>query len=81
MLEIGLRFPGVFQRWITFPCGQVLVVFAVAMVSYNSINFVLFFGINHVRRGLGEVGSMCVGFSIRGKEGGMEDIMDFPCGR
>ena len=24
---------------------------------------------------------VCVGFSIRGKEGGMEDIIDFPCGR
>ena len=28
-----------------------------------------------------EVGSMCVSFLIREKEGGMEDIMDFPCGR
>ena len=57
------------------------MVFAVAMVSYDPINFILFFDINHVRRGLGEVESMCVGFSIRGKEGGVEDIMDFPCGR
>ena len=57
------------------------MVFAVAMVSNDLINFVLFFGINHVGRRLREVGSMCVGFSIRGKEGGMEDIMDFPCGR
>ena len=57
------------------------MVFAVAMVSNDPINFVLFFGINHVRRRSGEVGSMCVGFSIRGKEGGMEDIMDCPCGR
>ena len=81
MSEIGLGFPGVFQRWIAFPCSQVPAVFAIAMVSYDPINFVLFFGINHVRRGLGEVGSMCVSFSIRGKEGGMEDIMDFPCGR
>ena len=81
MSEIGLGFPGVFRRWIAFPCGQVPAVFAVATMSYNLINFILFFGINHVRRGLGEVGSMCVGFLIRGKEGGMEDIMDFPCGR
>ena len=81
MSEIGLGFPGVFQRWIAFPCGQVLAVFVVATVSYDLINFVLFFGINHVRRGSGEVGSMCVGFSIRGKEGGVEDIMDFPCER
>ena len=81
MSEIGLGFPGVFQRWIAFPCSQVPVVFAIAMVSYDPINFVLFFGINHVRRGLGEVGSMCVSSLIRGKEGGMEDIMDFPCGR
>ena len=57
------------------------MVFAIAMVSYNLINFVLFFGINHVGRRSGEVGSMCVSFSIRGKEGGVEDIMDFPCGR
>ena len=77
MLEIGLRFPGIFQQWIALPCGQVLAVFAVAIVSYNPINFILFFGINHVRRRLGEVGSMCVGFLIRGKEGGVEDIMDF----
>ena len=57
------------------------MVFAVAIVSYDPINFILFFNINHVRRRLGEVGSMCVSFSIRGKEGGMKDIMDFPCGR
>ena len=57
------------------------MVFAIAMVSYDLINFVLFFGINHVRRRLEEVGSMCVSFLIRGKESGMEDIMDFPCGR
>ena len=81
MSEIGLGFPGVFQQWIAFPCGQVPAVFAVAMVSYVLINFVLFFSINHVGRRLGEVGSMCVGFSIRGKKGGVEDIMDFPCGR
>ena len=81
MLEIGLGFPGVFRQWIAFPCGQVPAVFAVATVSYDLINFILFFSINHVRRRLGEVRSMCVGFSIRGKEGGMEDIMDFPCGR
>ena len=66
---------------IAFPRGQVLAVFAIAMVSYNPINLVFFFGINHVRRRSGEVGSMCVGFSIRGKKGGVEDIMDFPCGR
>ena len=81
MSEIGLGFPGIFQQWIAFPCGQVLAVFAVAMVSYDPINFVLFFGINHVGRRLGEVGSMHVDFSIRGKEGGVEGIMDFPCGR
>ena len=81
MLEIGLGFPGVFRQWVAFPCGQVPAVFAVAMVSYNPINFILFFGINHVRRRLEEVGSMCVSFSIRGKESGIEDIMDFPCGR
>ena len=57
------------------------MVFAIATVSYNLINFVLFFDINHVGRRSGEVGSMCVGFSIREKEGSVEDIMDFPCGR
>ena len=81
MSEIGLRFPGIFQQWIAFPCSQVPAVFAIAMVSYNLINLVLFFGIHCIRRRLGEVGSMCVGFSIRGKKGGVEDIMDFPCGR
>ena len=81
MSEIGFRFPGVFRRWIAFPCSQVLAVFAVAMVSYNPINLILFFSINHVGRRLGEVRSMCVGFLIREKKGGMEDIMNFPCGR
>ena len=57
------------------------MVFAVATVSYDPINLVFFFSINHVGRRLGEVRSMCVGFFIRGKKGGMEDIMDFPCGR
>ena len=81
MSEIGLGFPGVFRQWITFPCSQVPAVFAVATVSYDPINFVLFFGINHVRRRLEEVRSMCVGFLIREKKGGVEDIMNFPCGR
>ena len=81
MLEIGLGFPDIFQQWIAFPCSQILAVFAIATVSYNPINFVLFFGINHVRWRSGEVGSMCVSFTIRGKEGGVEDIVDFPCGR
>ena len=81
MSEIGLGFPGVFRQWVAFSCSQVPAVVAVAMVSYNLINLILFFGINHVRRGSGEVGSMCVIFLIRGKEGGVEDIMDFPCGR
>ena len=57
------------------------MVFAIATVSYDPINLVLFFSINHVRRRLGEVRSMCVSFLIREKKGGMEDIMDFPCGR
>ena len=81
MSEIGLGFPGIFRQWIAFPCGQVPAVFAIATVSYNPINLVLFFSINHIGWRSGEVGSMCVGFSIRGKEGGMEDIVDFPCGR
>ena len=57
------------------------MVLANATVSYNLINLVLFFSINHVGRRSGEVGSMRISFLIRGKEGGMEDIMDFPCGR
>ena len=57
------------------------MVLANATVSYNLINFILFFSINCVRRRLGEVESMHVSFLIRGKEGGVEDIMDFPCGR
>ena len=81
MSKIGFRFPGIFQQWIAFPCGQIPAVFAVAMVSYDPINLILFFSINYVGRRLGEVRSMCVSFLIRGKEGGMEDIMDFPCGR
>ena len=51
------------------------------MVSYDPINFILFFGIYHIKRRSGEVGSMCVGLTIRREEGGVEDIMDFPCGR
>ena len=81
MSEIGFRFPGIFRQWIAFPCGQVPAVFAIATVSYNPINLIFFFSIDHVRRRSGEVRSMCVSFSIRGKKGGMEDIMDFPCGR
>ena len=81
MSRIGLGFPGIFQQWIAFPCSQILAVFAATTVSYDLINFILFFGINRVGRRLGEVESMCVGFSIREKEGGVEDIMDIPCGR
>ena len=58
MLEIGFRFPGIFQRWIAFPCDQVPAVFAIATVSYDPINLVLFFGINYVGRRSGEVRSM-----------------------
>ena len=55
--------------------------FAVTTVSYDLINLILFFGINHIGRRSGEVRSMCVSFLIRGKKGGVEDIMNFPCGR
>ena len=81
MSEIGFGFLGIFLQWIAFSCGQVPAVFAIATVSYNLINFILFFGINRVRRSSGEVQSMHVDFLIRGKKGGVEDIMDFPCGR
>ena len=44
MSEIGLRFPGIFQCRIAFSCGQVPVIFSIAMVSYDLTNFILFFG-------------------------------------
>ena len=73
MSRIGLGFPGIFQQWIAFPCSQVPAIFAVATVSYDLINFILFFEINHVGRRLGEVGPMCVSFLIRGKKSGVEE--------
>ena len=34
----------------SFPCGQVPAIFAVAVVSYDPINFILFFSINQIGR-------------------------------
>ena len=65
MAEINFGFPHIFRRRIAFPCGQVLPSARRALVRDNVINFVFFFGINHVRRRSGEGGTMCFGLTIR----------------
>ena len=52
MMEIKLRFPGIFRRGIPFPHGQVQSSARGTLVGDNVIDFVLFFGINQVRRRL-----------------------------
>ena len=65
VLEIALRFPRIFGRWVSFPCGQVQSSPRGSRVRNNMINFILFFVINEVRRGFCEGGTMCFGLPIR----------------
>ena len=64
MAEINFGFPGIFGRGVTFPRGQVLSSARGALVRDNVIDFVFFFGVNHVRRGSGEGRTMCFGLAI-----------------
>ena len=65
MTEIDFGFPRIFRRGIAFPCGQVLASARGALVGDNVIDFVFFFGVNYVRRRLGEGRTMCFGLTIR----------------
>ena len=65
MAEINFRFPCIFGRGIALPCGQVQSSARGALVGDNMIDFVLFLGVNHVRRRSGEGGTMCFGLTIR----------------
>ena len=64
-MEIKFRFPCVLRRRVPFPCGQVQSSAREVLVRDDIINFVFFFGVNQVRRGSGEGGTMCFGLSIR----------------
>ena len=63
--EIALRFPHIFRRGVSLPCGQVQSSSRRPLVRNDMINFVLFFVINEVRRGSCEGGTMCFGLLIR----------------
>ena len=65
MTEINFRFPRIFRRRIALPCGQVLPSARGALVGDNVIDFVFFFGVNHVRRRSGKGGAMCFSLTIR----------------
>ena len=65
MTEINFGFPRIFRRRIAFPCSQVLPSARGALVRNNVIDFVFFFGVNHVRRGSGKGGTMCFCLVIR----------------
>ena len=66
MTEMKFRFPSIFGRRISFPCGQVQSSARGTFVGNNMVNFVFFFSINQVRRRLGEGGTVCFGLVIRG---------------
>ena len=72
MAEIKFWFPSIFGRRVSLPYGDVQSSARGAFVENNVIHFILFLGINQVRRRLGEGGTMC--FSL-------ESIVDLPCGR
>ena len=65
MTEINFRFPSIFRQGVSFPCGQVQPSARGALVRDNVVNFVFFFGINHVRRGTREGWTMCFRLAIR----------------
>ena len=46
MAEIVFRFPSVFGRRVTLPCGQVQSLARGALVRDNVVCFVFFFGVN-----------------------------------
>ena len=56
MSEIALRFPCIFGRGVSFPCGQVQLSSRGSLVRDNMIHFVFFFIIYEVRWGLREGG-------------------------
>ena len=47
----------------------------------DGFHFVFFFRSDQSRGRSGEVGAMHVGLFEQGQKTGVEDIMDFPCGR
>ena len=63
--EINLWFPCVLGRGVTLPCGQVLLSARGALVRDNVVDFIFFFGINHIRRGTREGWAMCFHLAIR----------------
>ena len=63
--EINFRFPCIFGRGVSFPCGQVLPLARGALVRDNVINLVFFLGVNHVRRRSRKGRTMCFSLSIR----------------
>ena len=81
MTEINFWFPCVLGRGVSFPCGQVLPSARGALVGDNVIHFIFFFGVNHVRRRPREGWTMCFSLAIRRQKGGVEHVVDFPCGR
>ena len=80
MSEVDFRFPGIFRQGIALPCSQVLSLARGALVGNDGFHLVLFFWSDQVWGWCREVGAMCIGLFVQGQEGGMEDIMDFPCG-
>ena len=65
MAEINFWFPCVLRRRVSLPCGQVQSSARRALVRDNVVDFVFFFGVNYVRRRLGEGWTMCFGLMIR----------------
>ena len=81
MSEIGLWFPSVLQRRIAFPCGQVLSMARGALVRDYGFHFVFFFRSDQGQRRSGEAGAMHISLFEQGQKAGVENIMNFPCGR
>ena len=75
--------PLILQVWVPFPFDQVLYLTLSAELPrlQDLFDFVLLLSINKVRRGFRKVGSMELGFMIRGQQVCMEDIMYLPLQR
>ncbi len=79
-LHIVNWFPGVVTLWVSFPLDQVLEFTPLISMGMNSLDFVFFFTLNHVRWWPCEVLAVFFCFDIGCKEGCVESGVYVPLG-
>jgi hypothetical protein len=77
---LGGRFPRVVCVWISLPLEEVLqaLPFPVEAVINDGLDFVLVFTLDQFGGWFDVIGAMLRGLVIRGKEAGVEHVVDLP---